>query len=168
MVFPVKDSTACFGSLHVPAMRKFFLCFTFAAIASALFSQANPTSYYWIRFKDKNNNTYSLNNPLQFLSQASLDRRTSQGIGLDQTDLPVTQSYIDSISPYIIKLVHRLKWFNLVVVELGDSTTADSLLMAIKHFPFVDSVSQIQYPPYKSLQQKNKFEAITPVDQDIV
>jgi serine protease AprX len=150
-------------------MRNYLFIVLFIGCSSALYSQMNATPFYWIKFKDKNNDGYSLNSPNQFLSQASIDRRTRQGILLDETDLPVTQNYIDSVSPYLLQLVHRLKWFNMIIVQLGDSTiNADSIAAIIRQFPFVDSMSQIQYPPYKSLLQTNKFESTTPVNQNIV
>jgi hypothetical protein len=80
-----------------------------------LFAQNNK---YWVRFKDKAHNTHSLSNPNSFLSQKSIDRRTKQGIALNETDLPITQSYIDSLAPYIGTLNHRIKWFNMVVVDI--------------------------------------------------
>ena len=81
-------------------MRNCLLVLILLGCSSVLRSQVmDATPYYWIKFKDKNNNGYSLSNPNQFLSQQSIDRRTKQGISLDITDLPITQSYIDSISP---------------------------------------------------------------------
>ncbi len=98
-------------------MKNTFLFF-FLLIASISFSQHNK---YWIRFKDKNHNSFSLSNPQQFLSQKSIDRRTKQNIALNETDLPITESYIDSLSPFITQLNHRIKWFNLIVVDMNNA-----------------------------------------------
>ena len=142
--------------------------FLFLLIFSSilLFSQKSPTAYYWIKLKDKNTDGYSVSNPQQFLSQKSIDRRTKQGLSVDSSDLPITQSYIDGLSPYITTLVHRLKWFNMVVVLIDDTTGTN--VNTISHLPFVDSISQIQNFPYKSLQHKNKFEDVIQADQRIV
>ncbi len=137
-----------------------FFVFTYSA-----FAQTDSSNlYYWVKFKDKNNNQCSLANPQQFLSQASINRRTSQNIAIDSSDLPITQSYIDSIVPYTAGLVHRLKWFNLVVIHITNAADVDS----IRRFAFVDSIAQITYFPYKSALAQNKFEAVTPVNQSIV
>ncbi len=99
---------------------KQILLFFLLLIASFSFAQKNR---YWVRFTDKQHNGYSLSNPEQFLSQASIDRRARQGILLNETDLPLTQSYIDSIAPFITRLNLRLKWTNSVVVEMNDAIT---------------------------------------------
>lgn len=131
----------------------------------AVYGQNLSYQYFWIKFKDKQNNSYSLSNPLQFLSQQSLDRRSTQGITLDSSDLPVSPAYIDSVSPYIDQLVHTLKWFNLAVVQILDTTH----LHTIQRFAFVDSVGPIINYPYKSLHALDKFEGTgTPVDQQII
>jgi serine protease AprX len=140
-------------------MKRGLLTFLFTSSLAFLFGQNMSDEYFWVKFKDKNSDGYSLSNPGQFLSQKSITRRSIQGIAIDSTDLPITQSYIDSITPFTTQLVHRLKWFNMVIVQMPDSTNIDS----IKRFPFVDSVATIITYPYKSLQAQNKFESLTPV-----
>lgn len=96
--------------MRTPLLFLALLSFSFT------FCQQNK---YWVRFKDKNHNTYTLQQPLQFLSQKSVERRVNQHIPLTETDLPVSPGYIDSISPYIGYLDHRLKWFNTIVVDMN-------------------------------------------------
>jgi len=83
---------------------KHLFFFFFLLIATLSFSQK---SKYWIKFKDKNNNSFSLSNPQQFLSQKSIDRRVKQHIPLNETDLPLSENYIDSLSPFINHPDHR-------------------------------------------------------------
>src|SRR5690554_7341704 len=52
----------------------------------------------WIYFNDKPMSQYYLDNPLQMLSQKALDRRISQNIALDFTDVPIHEPYISDIS----------------------------------------------------------------------
>ncbi|HWB62354.1 MAG TPA: S8 family serine peptidase [Chitinophagales bacterium] len=144
-------------------MKKPALLLFISALTVSLYAQNPSNLYYWVKFKNKDNDGFSINNPQQFLSQKSIDRRAFQNIAIDTGDLPITQAYIDSITPYTTRLVHRLKWFNMVVVEMDDSTKVDS----VKRFSFVDSVAPIIYFPYKALHQQNKFEELTPVDQSI-
>ena len=145
-------------------MKRHLLTILFSVSLSLLFGQNPSNYYYWIKLKDKNNNPYSLNNPTQFLSQRSIDRRVFQGIPLDITDLPITPAYIDSIQPYTTEIIHQLKWFNIVVVMILDT----SGVQTIKRMPFVDSMDVITSYPYKSLLTQNKFESVTPVDQQII
>ncbi len=140
---------------------KNLLLFSFLFISTFSFSQK---SKYWIRFKDKNHNSFSLSNPQQFLSQKSIDRRTKQHIPLNETDLPLTESYIDSVTPFISQLNLRIKWFNIIVVQIDTSINIDS----IKQFSFVDTVGEIQSNPTRSTFGNNKLEDVPPVDQHIV
>ena len=52
----------------------------------------------WVYFNDKPDAAFYLSNPLQMLSQRALDRRTAQGIILDNTDVPIAQTYIDQVT----------------------------------------------------------------------
>ncbi|MCX6199252.1 MAG: S8 family serine peptidase [Bacteroidetes bacterium] len=129
-------------------------------ISTSLSAQNN---YYWVKFKDKNNNSYSLSNPSQFLSQPSIDRRTIQQLSLDSTDLPITAKYVDSILPFVDELKHRLKWMNSVVVKVNTLANLDS----IKQFSFVDSIGGIEFFPSRALHNKFETEEAFTVDQHI-
>lgn len=145
---------------------RYFIWATLVIFQTALLYGQEDSSnlYYWVKFKNKNHNQCSLSSPQQFLAPASINRRANQGIAIDSSDLPITQAYIDSIAPYTTRLIHRLKWFNMVVMHIPFAANADS----IKRFSFVDSVAPITYLPYKSLMQQSKFESVTPVNQSIV
>lgn len=107
-------------------MKKTFTLFLFLCFASIFVGAQN--NYYWIKFKDKSNNPYSLSHPNQFLSQPSVDRRITQHLSLDSTDLPITEKYIDSIRPFVNELKHRLKWSNLVVAKVENIILTHSVL----------------------------------------
>lgn len=130
----------------------------FWVVFSTLKSQNN---YYWVKFKDKNNSPYSLNNPNQFLSSRSVDRRITQHLLLDSTDLPITEKYIDSIRPFLTELKHRLKWLNVVVVKIDVPEYLDS----IRHFSFVDSIGGIEFFPARSLTNKFSGEHLVELNQ---
>lgn len=89
--------------------------------------------------KNKDNNPYSLSNPIAFLTQRSLDRRTKSNIPLDTKDLPVTPSYVSQIAATGAVVVYSLKWFNTVVVNTNNPT----ILAAISALPFVDHIDQV-------------------------
>jgi hypothetical protein len=89
--------------------------------------------------KNKDNNPYSLSNPIAFLTQRSLDRRAKSNIPLDLKDLPVTPSYVAQIAATGAVVVYPLKWFNAVVVNTNDPV----ILSDIAALPFVDHIDQV-------------------------
>ncbi len=136
-----------------------FCLFSFTSI-----SLSAQNNYYWIKFKNKNNNPYSLSNPSAFLSFQAIQRRTVQQLSLDSTDLPITETYIDSILPFVDELKHRLKWINAVVVKLNTLENLDS----IKELSFVDSIGGIEFFPSRALHDKFETEEAFTVDQHII
>ena len=53
------------------------------------------TRDYFIGFTDRNGSTYSLQQPLQFLSQRAIDRRLRRSIPIMDNDLPVNSNYLE-------------------------------------------------------------------------
>ena len=70
--------------------------FGITAIASAQYLKVSPDQYA-VKFTDKDNNGYSLDHPEKFLTQKALDRRAKYQIAIDNYDLPVNQTYVDSL-----------------------------------------------------------------------
>ncbi|MEO6669606.1 MAG: S8 family peptidase [Ferruginibacter sp.] len=101
--------------------------------------QAQFTRYI-IKFKDKGTNPFSLDNPIQYLSQRSLDRRARYNIPIDSSDLPVTPRYIDSLRlAGNVTILTISKWLNQVAIQ----TTDVLALSKINNFSFVESTSGI-------------------------
>ncbi|HQZ24438.1 MAG TPA: S8 family serine peptidase [Flavobacterium sp.] len=94
-------------------MRKIYL---FLLLVSSFvgFSQEDA----WVYFKDKPNSATDLANPLTILSQRALDRRTAQGIALDDKDAPIYQPYIDEITASTgITVKAKSKWLNCLHIR---------------------------------------------------
>ena len=90
----------------------------------------------WVYFTDKPDAAYYLANPLEMLSQKSLDRRTAQGISLDDTDVPISSTYIAQIeSATGITVMAKSKWLNALHVR-GNQTD----IQALEGLAFVDYV----------------------------
>ena len=90
----------------------------------------------WVYFINKPNAQFYFDNPLEMLTQRSLDRRTNQNIALDLKDVPIYQPYVDQISASNgIQVMAKSKWFNAIHVR-GEITTIQNLLM----LSFVDDV----------------------------
>jgi hypothetical protein len=93
-------------------------------------------------FKDKNETTNTLSNPLAYLSQRALDRRTKYGIDVDSTDLPVVKTYIDSVLLLTDGVLHlSSRWQNSCVILLEDSTN----ILALQNISFVKSSKPVAY-----------------------
>lgn len=94
-----------------------------------------------ISFTDKQG-AAPLSNPLSFLSQRAIDRRTTQGITIDETDRPVSPDYIDSVLTSTSGVLHlRSKWLNYCVVLLTDS----SKILTLTGKPFISNIEYIAY-----------------------
>ena len=72
------------------------LILTTAVGASAQFTSTD-TLKYRISLTDKAATTYSIQQPEEFLSRKSIDRRLRQKLAIDSTDLPVCKKYVDAI-----------------------------------------------------------------------
>lgn len=129
-------------------------------LGTVLFAQVAPNKYY-IEFTDKNNNGYSLNNPEEFLTERSLQRRANQGILLSESDLPVTQTYVDSLSTLGLQVLNTSKWFNSATVYTLDSTLIDSITYlsfvsnSVKYLPYPEGETQEVNQQYKKIRETN-------------
>jgi hypothetical protein len=112
-------------------MKKTMLFFVFLFTFSA-YSQEDA----WVYFTGKPNSQYYFDNPLQMLSQRSLDRRTNQNINLNISDVPIHQPYIDQIIASTgIQVKAKSKWLNCVHVR---GTVAN--IQALSNFSFVSQI----------------------------
>lgn len=138
------------------------------AIAGSAYAQTWGAKYR-VQFTDKNNSPYSINNPQAFLTQRALDRRTNQGIVVTESDIPVNQTYIDSLINLGAEIFNVSRWFNTATVFLGDTT----LVNDIEALTFVSSVTMTR--PYFQLRVKqprngggNSYEGeVNPLSQKI-
>jgi len=124
----------------------FFLA---AALSLPCAAQLAPYEVFCVEFTDKHASPYTLLRPHDFLSARSIERRRTQGIALDEYDLPVDPAYLRSIAAAggEIRLVSR--WLNAAAVYAPDSLTR----ARIDSLPFVRRI----YPlGYRRLPQKEK------------
>jgi subtilisin family serine protease len=99
-------------------------------------AQTVPKNYYWVKLKDKKGTPYQITHPDAFLSQRAINRRARQLIPLDETDLPVSPVYLDSLKKRGLEIFHTSKWLNGTTVKTADT----SLVKKIAALPFVVSV----------------------------
>jgi hypothetical protein len=117
-----------------------------------LSAQVAPHKYF-VEFKDKNQNPYSLDLPEQFLTQRAIQRRQAMGIGYDQSDLPVTPLYVQTLQSLGAEILNPTKWLNGTTIYLGDTTLIDT----IKKLPFVKSVVNHSGVKLKATDHFDKF-----------
>jgi len=121
--------------------------------------EALKENYYWVEFTDKNQSKYSIERPEEFLSPRAIERRQKYHIPIDKTDLPINEAYLNEIMLMGVKITHKLKWFNAIVIYTEDYLQ----LSAIKKLPFVKS-TEIKRDgirpaaPYRLLPELEKFQ----------
>ncbi|HEV8514154.1 MAG TPA: S8 family serine peptidase [Cyclobacteriaceae bacterium] len=111
---------------------------------------------YFVSFKDKANTPYSISNPLQFLSQKSLDRRTKENFTISIEDLPVDPAYVAQVKATGASVFFTSRWFNGVLIQADKPTS-----ILVSNLPFASKVELVA-PGTKLLGGRkstiNKFE----------
>ena len=128
----------------LPLLFLFFDCFA---------QQDTIKNYYWVQFSDKAGTIYSIDKPEEFLSQKAIERRDNQNIKIDETDLPVSKTYTDSITNRGIRIVHTSKWLNGATIEATQLEVED----ISASFSFI-SETQLTKPGQLLKSANNKFE----------
>ena len=97
-------------------------------------------SRYIIQLKDKSGNPFLTTNPAPFLTQRSINRRIRYNIAVDESDLPITPAYLDSIRlSGNVTIINVSKWLNQVCIQSTDAAA----LIKINSFVFVKGTSPI-------------------------
>lgn len=107
-------------------MKRLQLLIVIIVIVNISFAQVASNSYR-LYLTDKNNNTYSTDNPEDFLSQQSINRRFQQGIEIKLNDLPVSKLYLDSLKNMGLVILNKSKWLNTVVVHTNNQELIDTI-----------------------------------------
>lgn len=101
--------------------------FVFTLTSISFLANAQAPTKYWVRFKDKTGSPYSITTPSVYLTAKSISRRTTKGIAIDMTDIPVNQSYINLVNATGATVFQRSKWMNAAIVII----TSPSQLAAV-------------------------------------
>ncbi len=120
--------------MKIKAHSFLFILFLFTISGIA---QVAPDKYF-VRFTDKNNSPYSIDNPSEFLTQRSIQRRLNQGIAIDMTDIPVNTSYLQGVAGTGALILNPTKWFNGVTIFTDDQSVLDE----IAALPYVYSITK--------------------------
>jgi len=114
----------------------------------------------WVFFNDKDE-SLSIYQPNDFLSEKSIERRSDQGIEIIENDYPVSPGYIKEIESLGFEVCRQSRWLNAVSVRLSASEDIASL----KDLTFVNKIRKINryYRSEPEVQNLSNYHlAITP------
>ncbi len=100
--------------------------------------QLNAQDRYMVFFKDKQGTNFSLDNPIEFLSQRSIDRKSRNQIKIDSLDLPVSDEYVTQISSAGADVFFTSRWMNAALVQM-----TEEVQKAVGDLAFVENVEFI-------------------------
>ena len=143
----------CFISFYNLLKMKIFNSILFFLLLSLFVSGQSAGSWYKVRFTDKGQSPYSISRPAEFLSQRSIERRLSQQIPLNESDLPVNPEYIQAVLKTGAKIVYTSKWLNLIIIETQDNNIVNNL----KQNRFISSIEPANQYFIKKQQSKKKM-----------
>lgn len=113
-------------------MKKTILLLSMLIIVLSAFSQDYNYQFRLI-LKDKGKTSFSVKKPEKFLSKKAIERRERQGIKVDESDLPISQEYINTIQSLGGVVIAKSKWLQSVCVHCPDSAMVEEY----KKLPFV-------------------------------
>lgn len=139
----------------------------FLILTTLLFICLNTHAQYSrqiIQFSNKGLGKYTLQNPSEYLSAKSLQRRTKYSIPIDSTDLPVSSAYVDSIRKIPnVTILSTSKWLNQVLIQTTDSAA----MRKIRNLSFVKNSMPIGRSLNRNNLPQEKFsqEIIKPIQR---
>lgn len=121
----------------------FKIAFLFLGLFMQSFAQ---TKYkYLVLLNDKNNSPFSVNSPLTYLSQKSIDRRFKQGITIKTSDLPPNPAYLSDIQQTGATVIYKSRWMNAALVEATESQKNTILSLSfVKGIEFNRPLKQVR------------------------
>jgi len=106
---------------------------------------------YAVYFTDKNNSPYSIENPEEFLSQRSLERRERHQIAVVVQDFPVNPQYVQTLKSLGAKVPFTSRWLNCALVSCPQTV--------IEQIKKLDFVSQVIYISPGAYSGKSETES---------
>ncbi|MDR1203110.1 MAG: S8 family serine peptidase [Tannerellaceae bacterium] len=115
------------------------LCLLFVCFVLSFETLCGESYGFRVYLKDKGNSGYTVDQPESFLSNAAIDRRLKEGKFVDESDLPISSSYIEIVASTGGEPVVQSRWFSTIVVMTEDSAIVEQL----QKLPIVDSVKWV-------------------------
>lgn len=81
-------------------------------------SDSLPCAKYWVQFANKYQSPYSVERPLEFLSEQAVARRQKAGIAITEQDFPVNRNYIERVLALDpgMRVENTSRWMNSITV----------------------------------------------------
>ncbi|MCV9386094.1 S8 family serine peptidase [Reichenbachiella ulvae] len=133
----------------------------FLGMALGMVLEASAEKHrFMVFFADKADSPYSIDAPLEFLSQKALDRRNKSGQSVTEEDLPVNANYLDSLVKYNITPYYSSRWFNAALVE-ADSVDLESIVATSYILSYEYIAPGVRLNPVKEVTDVN-FSPLEP------
>ena len=116
-------------------MRKLYILF-FLILLPGVMLFAQDKTLYVVKLADKANSPYTISDPSAYLSPRAIERRLSQRIPINETDLPVSPAYLQQIQQEGVEIIYQSKWLNTLIVSIEN----ESMLYRIATKPFIKSI----------------------------
>ena len=86
---------------------------------------------YIVYFTDKNNSSYAIDRPEEFLSERAILRRQKNQVSITESDLPVNESYLQQIEAMGAEVYYTSKWMNAALITAENAGVAAMEVMSI-------------------------------------
>ena len=138
------------------------------AATGAKVKYPGPKVYaYRYYLHDKQGSNYSLDRPSRFLSHQSLERRRRQGLRVDSTDLPVSETAIKQFRVKGANVLGTSRWNNTILVSSEDTTLLNRLSQqtCVKEarmvFASPDSIDELSNRAYENYRDHyNRWDSL--------
>ncbi|MEB2783970.1 S8 family serine peptidase [Algoriphagus persicinus] len=104
-------------------------------IGLAFSANVSAQDRYAVFYKYKPQESLSLEQSTEFLSQKALDRRIREGVSPDSLDFPVSQKYVDEVNEKSDYILYSSKWFNATLLVSDEIRVKE-----LEALPFVERV----------------------------
>lgn len=138
---------------------KHFIAFVLLCGMNCLSGIAYSQDYFAVHFKNKPQESYSLNQPSAFLSNKSLERKARFNIAVDSLDLPVSERYMAEIQPLIIRNLYNSNWLNAAIVFADPAN-----IPLISALPYVEKVVYVKPGFHVSGRMVSKTDKFQDID----
>lgn len=143
-------------------MNKYFLPLLILLFLDT--TNVSAKEMFRIYLKDKNGTKYNVDKPSNFLSERALERRTNQHLKINESDLPISEIYINRIKELDFEVIAKSKWLNTISISTSDSIDIEKL----KKEPFIDNILWVgrSSDTLKVKNRKSLFKAKYPITKN--
>lgn len=136
----------------------------FLLLVMLAFGSAMGQNRYAVHYKYKPQESFSLDNPSDFLSPMAVERKSRFGIALDSLDFPVSRKYVEEITPLTVEILYHSNWLNASLIvatteaieQIMDLDIVDDVILVAPGFVPQGRVSSKSGEKGFSINLKNK------------